>query len=346
MGQKQGTKVVFSPPARTPWGTIYPLEPGVRGKRFLGRVEGRDKARRKCQKPVPNAECLKPFRCQIRRQCERAMLMDMASECRKPSYRGGRHARAVPMRKVQWQSAMIARILCAFRLAQTISSSARDIKPDWRREVEKDSFCPSLLLSAVRLHDSRDDLPAMNSEGRGERVESLRHLTPCQLISGQRRQRVSAPVDLARRMPADIQEHVCLTFALHVQHLREVWSHDGQGPRDEAPLVIAAVIPKVSKLRTRPVVNDVSTAAARMLSILPAPHQPHHSPQTEEVLRTDEGEEVQQRGPILSDRHTLHSSDLRRASTRLAQSFHIRSAQPHRCHWSAFHWEPGLRRHT
>ncbi len=70
---------------------------------------------------------------------------------------------------------------------------------------KKISYAPLPLLTAVRRHDTRDDLPAMNSEGRGECGESLRHFTTCQLISRQRRQRVDAPVDLARRIPADIQ---------------------------------------------------------------------------------------------------------------------------------------------
>jgi hypothetical protein len=98
-------------------------------------------------------------------------------------------------------------------------------------------------------------------------------------------------------------------------------------------------MPKVSELRTRSVVNDVGTAADGMPSILPAPYQTHHSPQTAKVLRTDEGDEVQQCFPVLSIRHTLDCGQFRRASTR---SLQLNRAERHRCNRSAFHGEPGL----
>jgi hypothetical protein len=70
-----------------------------------------------------------------------------------------------------------------------------------------------------------------------------------------------------------------------------------------------------------------------MLSILPAPHQTHRSPQPTEVLRTDEGEEVHQCISVSLDLDSIQGGKLRRTSSSTFQTFDIHSIQRrHRCH--------------
>lgn len=149
--------------------------------------------------------------------------------------------------------------------AQGIITSAREVSLTGGRArfvvagASDKSLAPWAELNVFQyVHDAVTAKGNQTGGGRGGNHSGITHLASSSADSGGSACMLQS-IWHEGYQPTDERMSPCLWF--HVQHLREVWSYHVQGPRDEAPLIIAAVIPEVSKLRTA-AISDVPAPAS------------------------------------------------------------------------------------